>query len=54
MVESEAFTLERSISLTENFEKLASLTQKLEALRDILSDQTRPEPERVKDALRAI
>ena len=54
MVESEAFTLEHSLSLTENLEKLALLTQKLEALRGILTDESRPEPERVKDALKAI
>jgi hypothetical protein len=51
MVESEAFNLEHSLSITENLERLASLADQLDTLRIILTDETRPHAQRVTDAL---
>lgn len=54
MVLSEAFTLEQSLSLTENLEKLGSASHQIETVRAILTDDSRSEAERVRDALRVI
>jgi CRISPR/Cas system-associated protein Cas7 (RAMP superfamily) len=54
MVLSEAFTLEQSLSLTENLDKLGSARHQIETVRAILTDNSRSEAERVRDALRAV
>lgn len=54
MVLSEAFTLEQSLSLTENLKKFGSATQQLLTVRAILTDDSRSEAERVSDALKVI
>jgi hypothetical protein len=54
MVLSEAFTLEHSISLTENLEKLGCISYQMEAIQAILSDESRTAAERIRSALKAI